>query len=84
MRLKQDQYDGIGGSSNAPDTCPDCNSWWSSSERIETGDEAGIGGYEDWCYCERCETELFYPVVHRPEISMLELLNRQKLENPHG
>jgi hypothetical protein len=78
MTTKQDQYDGLSGSSNSPYTCPDCDMPWTAAERIETGDMDGIGGYEDWCYCERCETELFYPVVHRPDRSLYEFFTNKK------
>ncbi len=57
--------DGIYGSTDAPDYCPDCGASWSAGERVKTGDDAGIGGYEDWMYCANCKCELFYPVIYR-------------------
>ena len=51
------------GESNAPDTCPDCGSLWSHSERLRTWDEQAIGGWEDWQFCSACKCELFYPVI---------------------
>ncbi len=63
----KDIMDGIYGSSDAPSFCPECSEQWSHGERVKTGDDSGIGGYEDWMYCKNCGCELFYPVIHRPK-----------------
>ncbi len=66
-----DYHDGQWGSSDAPDNCIDCGEPWSSGERLHTGDDKGIGGWEDWLYCAACKREWFFPVVHRaasPEV----------------
>jgi hypothetical protein len=39
---------------------------WSHSERLHTADQKGIGGWEDWLWCEACQFDLFFPVKHRP------------------
>ena len=55
--------DGRGGESDAPFECVECGSPWSAVERLQTNDAKGIGGWEDWVYCEHCKFDLFYPVV---------------------
>lgn len=62
-----DHRDGQWGASDAPDHCPDCGARWANSERLHTGDDKGIGGWEDWMHCKACGCELFYPVTHRHE-----------------
>lgn len=59
--------DGIWGTTDAPDCCPECGALWSAGERVWTGDDAGIDGYEDWVYCKACDYDLFYPVIHKSE-----------------
>lgn len=56
------------GTSDAPDDCTDCGAVWSSGERLHTGDENGIGGWEDWRHCKACGCEMFFPVTHRDEL----------------
>lgn len=66
MSYKKDYVDGIYGLTDAPSECPQCGSWWSAGERLHTGDDRGIGGWEDWVYCSKCDQDWFYPVVYRP------------------
>lgn len=56
------------GESEAPETCPECGAEWSHSERLHTGDEQALGGWEDWMFCAACQCELFYPVTIRPQL----------------
>ena len=49
--------------STAPDNCPECDAVWSHGESLKTGDDRAHEGWEDWCYCKACKTELFYPQV---------------------
>lgn len=63
---RKESMDGIFGASESPEKCPHCNSSWDNGERLHTGDDAGIGGYEDWMYCATCDEQMFFPVVHRP------------------
>lgn len=67
-----DRHDGMWGTSDAPDRCPECGEEWFGGERLHTSDDKGIGGWEDWMYCKACGCELFYPVVHRPQSSNTE------------
>lgn len=46
---------------DAPDNCPDCGEPWSASEAVHTGDDKAHKGWEQWCYCQSCKCELFYP-----------------------
>jgi hypothetical protein len=62
-----DRHDGQRGTSGAPDNCHDCGADWSAEECVHTGDDKGIGGWEDWRYCQACGCEMFFPVIHRPE-----------------
>ena len=62
-----DRHAGQGGTSDAPNDCPDCAAEWSSRERLHTGDDNGIGGWEDWMHCKACGCEMFSPVTHRRE-----------------
>jgi hypothetical protein len=61
------KIDGIYGTSDAPYHCPECGEEWHAGERVWTGDEAGIAGFEDWMYCKFCDMDLFYPVVNLPK-----------------
>ena len=63
-----DDQAGQFGDSEAPDTCPQCGAEWSHSERLHTGDDQALGGWEDWMYCAICRCELFYPVTTMPQI----------------
>jgi hypothetical protein len=56
-------YRGQFGESDAPDHCTECGAWWTSSERLHTGDSKGIGGWEDWMYCIACGCDMFFPVT---------------------
>jgi hypothetical protein len=67
--MPTDHQDGQFGAADVPENCPDCGDQWSSGERVRTGDDRGIGGWEDWLYCESCGCEMFFPVVHRPPLS---------------
>lgn len=53
------------GLSDSPDDCPNCHIPWSATERLHTGDDKAIGGWEDWMYCSKCKQDLFYPVIHK-------------------
>ncbi len=64
---ERDEFDGQFGESGAPDKCPECEADWFGSERLRTGDDKGIGGWEDWMYCAVCECDMFFPVTHRPK-----------------
>lgn len=64
--MKSDHYNGQWGTSNAPEKCPDCGNDWFGAERLHTGDDNGLGGWEDWMYCQHCGCELFFPVVNPP------------------
>lgn len=55
--------DGQLGMSDTPDNCPECGAIWATSERLHTGDDKGIGGWEDWMYCTACGCDRFYPVT---------------------
>lgn len=63
----RDHFDGQWGISDATDNCTDCGAEWSSGERLHTGDDKGIGGWEDWMHCKACGCEMFFPVTHRHE-----------------
>lgn len=64
--MSTDYHDGLFGEADTPDNCPDCGAEWSSSERVHTGDDKGIGGWETWVHCAACGCELFFPVTRRP------------------
>lgn len=64
--MATDHHDGQFGAADVPDNCPDCGDQWSAGERLHTGDTNGIGGWEQWMYCEACGCEMFFPVTHRP------------------
>ena len=53
------------GESDAPDVCLECGDMWAAGERVQTGDDKGIGGWEDWMYCAACRQEWFFPVVRQ-------------------
>lgn len=76
----REHLDGMYGRADVPDQCPYCGGDWAAGERVCTGDDAGIGGYEDWMYCGQCKAEIFFPVVHRPESSNIEL-SRERSES---
>ncbi len=61
-----DYHAGQFGTSDTPDNCPECGAEWTSAERLHTGDDKGIGGWEDWMYCS-CGCEMFFPVTHSYE-----------------
>ena len=62
-----DDLAGQFGTSDAPDNCTECGAEWANGERLHTGDDKGIGGWEDWMYCRTCGCEMFFPVTHRHE-----------------
>ena len=64
---ESDSLAGQFGTSDAPDNCTECGAEWASGERLHTGDDKGIGGWEDWMYCEACGCDMFFPVTHRHE-----------------
>lgn len=51
------------GTSDAPAHCTDCGAEWAESERLHTGDDKGVGGWEDWMHCKACGCEMFFPVT---------------------
>lgn len=55
------------GTSDAPDNCTECGAEWANGERLHTGDDKGIGGWEDWMHCKACGCEMFFPVTRRHE-----------------
>ncbi len=78
----RDTMDGIYGWADVPDQCPYCGGDWATGERVHTGDDAGIGGFEDWMYCGQCKAEVFFPVTHRPASSNAELRGRPLADGP--
>jgi len=75
---KRDHFDGQWGTSDAPDNCTECGTEWANGERLHTGDDKGIGGWEDWMHCSACGCEMFFPVTHRHETPNADLSGRTR------
>ena len=71
--MTTDYHDGMFGEADIPEKCPDCGEEWFGGERLHTGDDKGIGGWESWMHCEACGAEMFFPVVRRPPSSNAEM-----------